>query len=400
MRIAWLTPYFPAPEDTGGRIRIASLARGFSAPEDERHLYSRRAPDDLANGAGRPGAAVAPWTSIQTWTDGPAPRLVWPSLLPGFARRFPPGLTQALARDHARRPFDAVVVEHCLTGHPLPPLPGAVVVLNEHNVESSYYLRAITAERGRKLATNLRDYVQWRTLERRVWRSVDEISVVSEEDAAHVRRFRPDTTVVTPNGIAIDRYRYIPPSRRAGSAVLFVGLMSYVPNIEAARFLAREVMPRLRRRVPDATLTLAGRDPTAEVRGLASAHVRVTGTVPDIAALFDDHAAFAMPLSFGAGSSLKALEPLATGVPLVASTFAVRGYRLRHGEECLLADGPSDMAEALAGVLTRARDLDPMAQRARRFAEGYAWSSISARFADFVRGAAARRCARERSPGG
>ena len=40
---------------------------------------------------------------------------------------------------------------------------------------------------------------------------------------------------------------------------------------------------------------------------------RNVGTVPNIAALFDEHCAFANPMALGAGSSLKVLEPLAAG---------------------------------------------------------------------------------------
>ena len=42
----------------------------------------------------------------------------------------------------ARAPFDAVVVEHCYAMSALPPLRRAVVVLDEHNIQSDYYRRA------------------------------------------------------------------------------------------------------------------------------------------------------------------------------------------------------------------------------------------------------------------
>jgi glycosyltransferase involved in cell wall biosynthesis len=188
-----------------------------------------------------------------------------------------------------------------------------------------------------------------------------------------------------PNGIALGRYRFIPPSERRGNAILFVGLLSYKPNEEAATVLAKRVLPLVRRRIPDASLTLAGRDPLKTVRELASDHVRVTGTIPDVAPLFDEHAAFAVPLSFGGGSSLKVLEALATGLPLVGSPFAVRGYDLEPEREYLSGRNPAELADQLCRVLSKRADFDELAARGRRVAEGYDWAAIGQRFADVVR---------------
>lgn len=160
-------------------------------------------------------------------------------------------------------------------------------------------------------------------------------------------------------------------------------MMDYPPNIQAARTLALEVLPLVQKRVPEATLTLCGRSAKGEVRALASSSVSVTGTVPEVFSLFDRHAAYAMPLQQGAGSSLKVLEPLAAGLPLVASPFGVRGYDLDEG--CYLkADEPADFARALVQVLTERRELDAMAKRGHEAAQRYSWAGLGAKLADIV----------------
>ena len=377
MRIAWVCPYLPAPENSGGRIRIANMARAFG--DDELHLYLRLASDDPDAGV---CTGLSPWRSIH---GGRAKFPLLPELVvPALPLSFPSWIKRLLAKHDREDPFDAVILEHCYSAHALPEFRRAALILCEHNVESEYWLREMRSMPKRALKNGF-SYLRWRRFEAAVWQKADAIAVVSEVDRVRVQEVRPDTGIVIPNGISIENYRFIPPSQRKGRAILFVGLLSYLPNIEAAQTLAEGVLPLVQRHFPDATLTLAGRDPHKKVRALASPSVHVTGTVPNIAALFDQHAAFANPIAFGAGSSLKALEPLAAGLPTVGSPFAVRGFGLQPGTHYIQANTPDQLADALCRVLARPAELDPMATSARKIAERYAWSGIRADFAALVR---------------
>src|SRR3954471_20531322 len=135
MRIAWLTPYLPLEENTGGRIRISRLASGFEA-EDELVLYSRIARHDAESSATDVTRAAPPWKVIRTEPSNPPSSSL--SRRPSPARAMPTRLSQALAEDNARAPFDAVVVEHCYAIEALPPLRNASVIVDEHNIESDY----------------------------------------------------------------------------------------------------------------------------------------------------------------------------------------------------------------------------------------------------------------------
>lgn len=384
MRIAWLTPYLPLEENTGGRIRIARLANGFE-PEDELVLYSRIAVHDSP----LDDAAVpsGPWSLIRTAPSNPPSSSL--SSRPSPARAMPQRLSQRMAEDDARAPFDAVVVEHCYAIEALPRLAHAAVVVDEHNIESDYY-RRLLANNPLKWF----EYSTWRRYERSVWQRADEVVTVSSRDAEVVRAAEPGKGVVATNGTRIEAFRYIPPSARSGSAILYVGMLDYPPNRAAALTLAREILPKLRERVPDATLTLVGRNAGAEIRALASDYVRVTGTVPEVFQFFDRHAAYAMPLFHGAGSSLKVLEPFAAGLPLVASEFGVRGYGL-DGSEYVRADDVAGFVSGLTRALTHRAELDAMAERAKAVAARHAWSAIGRQFADIVRHAVQARRARK-----
>src|SRR5207247_10706368 len=75
---------------------------------------------------------------------------------------------------------------------------------------------------------------------------------------------------VVPNGVDLAAFAYVedgrPPAR-----LVFAGNLGYFPNVDAAAFLARDVLPRVRAAVPGAELRLVGARPARRVRALARA---------------------------------------------------------------------------------------------------------------------------------
>ena len=111
--------------------------------------------------------------------------------------------------------------------------------------------------------------------------------------------------------------------------LVFVGIMEYYPNVEAAIWFTRRIWPRIRERFPDWQLTLVGAKPTAAVLELRNEpKVEVTGTVPDVRPYYQDAVASIVPLHTGGGTRLKILEAMASGVPVLwAKVSALKGWR-------------------------------------------------------------------------
>ena len=379
MQIALVTPYFPSPPNTGGRIRIARFASAL-ARQGAVQLFAAVAPEDMTEELHRVGQAIEPYARVVTHpvreadegSDGPA-----------LARRFPPTLGKALAAAHDARPFDVVVVAHSYAGPGVEGLRGTTIVLDEHEVVSEVVQRRLSSRRA-GVVRGMLALRRWRQYEQAMWKSVDAITVARAEDAARIHTLRPDAGVVIPNGVDANRYAYVPPSKRGGNTVLFVGDMADQANAEAAGVLAHEVLPRLRELVADASLTIAGRDPSREVRALESDDVRVTGTMTSLAPLYRDHAVFAIPPVPGKTMSLKILEPMSCGMPLVAPPSTLRDLGLEEGVEYLGARSRNELARQLAKVMLDRTSFDAMALAAKRVAERHDWETMGDRFARTV----------------
>jgi len=367
-KIALFTPYLPAPAFTGGRIRISELALGLQQL-GEVHLFAQAGFSESAQAKAAP--ELAQFSSVQI-----ARRLVptWPwSKLPKRVLRGSP--TQQRAALRAAGPFDLAVVEHSHAARWALTLD-APLLLDEHNIESRYLAAKLEAlKQGRGLA-EVQKLEVW---ERHLWREAEGVVAVTQSDAEHIATFRGSAPEVIPNGVNLGKIRFIPASERLGSGILFVGLMDHAPNVAAAKMLAENVMPAVWRVCPEAQLTLCGANPTREVLRLGSARVAVTGRVASVAPFLEQARVCAMPLSQGAGSSLKILEALASGLPLVASEVAVRGFALKPGTDYLPAIDAETTAAHIVTLLNAAGD-DARARSGRQFAEAFDWAGLAQRF--------------------
>lgn len=382
MRIAWVCPYVPAPDNTGGRIRIRRLADALSSHDIE--LFCRVTPDD-PDPSSLDSRLDGPWSRVFAQRE---PGIVrgWPA--PRLARAFPAEVRLALEAADRVCPFDVVVAEHCYSTFELPVLRHAPLVLDEHKVESDAWLDALRTDR--KPGT-LIEMVRWRAFERSSWRRADLVIARIPRDAERIGAVRGAACPAIPNGISMDRYRYIPPSQRAGNRILFLASQSSPDNVRAAEVLARKVLPIVRSHVPEASLTLAGRGPHVRVRALAGKHVLVTGTLAEVQSELESHAVCANALvSSGACNSIKTLEAIASGIPLVSTPSGCAGYELLHEEHCLLGNTPKQLADGIVAVLTARERFDPMASRAHGIAVRHGWPTYAARFADIIEATAER----------
>lgn len=133
---------------------------------------------------------------------------------------------------------------------------------------------------------------------------------------------------------------------------MMVGNLSYYPNVDAAKFLCREVLPLLTRARADLRLALVGRKPGQDLRALAMLPgVTVHAEPADLAPHYAAARLALAPLRAGAGSRIKILEAFSYGLPVVSTTIGAAGLEVEPGRHLLLADGAEDFAVAMLRLL-------------------------------------------------
>lgn len=241
----------------------------------------------------------------------------------------------------------------------------------------------------------LRKRQQYRDVNRRIHERADVNVYASDLDCDVYRREFPNARALAiPNGV--DTAFFHPASGhvvdRAPPRIGFEGNMAYPPNVDAAVFLCREILPRVAALVPGVGVDVIGRDPTDEVLALAGPSVRVTGTLADVREALWGCAVFACPMRLGAGIKNKVLQAWALGLPVVASSAAMGGLMAREGENVLVRDDAEAIARAIAEVLRDSRMARRLGDGGRATAlEHYDWAKLAARFeALFTRASSGR----------
>lgn len=199
----------------------------------------------------------------------------------------------------------------------------------------------------------LEEAARMERLEALVARAADVVVAVSDSDAAFIQGVAGITlrTVTIPT-IHVAEPHVAQFEDRAG--LLFVGGFEHRPNVDAALFLALEILPVIERSIGTVTLTLAGSKPPPEVRQLARHGVVVTGWVADLKPHYARSRVVVAPLRFGAGVKGKIGEALSLGVPTVTTTIGIEGMALRPGVDIVVADDAQGLADAVASVYSDA----------------------------------------------
>jgi len=192
-------------------------------------------------------------------------------------------------------------------------------------------------------------------------------------------------SLVVRNGV--DLVYYTPrPQHAEPLHIAFTGVMDYYPNVDGCVWFVREVLPLVRRRLPDARFTIIGSRPTAEVRALSEVPgVTVTGFVDDVRDWLAKASVSVAPLRIARGIQNKVLEALAMGLPTVGTTPATQGVEGAAGRDFLVADDAAPFADAVIGLLTDPEQARALGRRGREFVERtYDWERCLAPLDDFV----------------
>ncbi|WP_230411720.1 TIGR03087 family PEP-CTERM/XrtA system glycosyltransferase [Denitromonas iodatirespirans] len=262
-------------------------------------------------------------------------------------------------------------------------LPLARTVIDFCDVDSAKWTQYAASRRGPMAWLYRREGRLLSNFERRWAGRADVSSFVTRAEADLFLADAPhlaDRVLAIENGV--DAEVFSPanggerPFGRGGPHIVFTGAMDYWPNIDAATWFAREVMPRVWTTLPEACFTIVGMNPTPGVRALAvPERIVVTGTVPDVRPYVHHADVVVAPLRVARGIQNKVLEAMSMGRPVVASAAAATGLRGVTGVTHEEAETPEDYLAAIR------RCLDPERGRAMGLAarqavlDQYAWDA-------------------------
>ena len=370
MRTLVIAGDYPWPTDTGARLRLAMILRGLArcGPTELFSVVSKfrtdfGAPDDTMGLArvGRMGF------DNRIPSGRPLLRtLCQPSMPLGMPWRDRPGVREAVERFATGR-YDLVWFYGLRPWVLAGALSLAPTVIDLIDLEDQKIVVRLSvprpaptgpAARIRRFGGDLlsREEVRrWQRLQARAGKRAATTVVCSMLDARRASDGGVTRVSVVPNGYGATSE---PVGRNAvGSppVVLFQGLLTYPANVDASRWLARDIGPALRIRVPDAQIRLVG-EHHRDLEGLDDPPaVTLAGRVADMDEELRRADVVVVPLRYGSGTRLKVLEAFAHRIPVVATALGAEGLGVEDGVHLLLAETAEGLAEACSRLLTDLR---------------------------------------------
>ena len=197
-------------------------------------------------------------------------------------------------------------------------------------------------------------------------------SVIAEADRDAIGK----QVMLVPNGV--DTGYFSPANSGAEKLydIVFCGNMAYAPNVDAACWLVKEIMPLVWEQCPyGRKVLIAGADPKPAVRALAGPRVTVSGRLDDIRTAYASARIFVAPMRIGSGMQNKLLEAMAMKLPCITTTIAATPLGATAWEHLLVGDTAEQIADLIVKLGTEELH-DAIADGGHRFVqEHYSWAA-------------------------
>ena len=399
MHILFLTQILPYPPDAGPKVKTWNVLRYLLQRGHYVTLVSFVRPDEVKHIPTLIDACDKVFTvPIQRSRIADAVYLVRsyftgrPFLIERDDLRPMQKLINKLVRDNA---FDYIhadqltMVQFALRGASAAQGEKPKVIFDAHNAvwtivermqeSAPWFLKPILAIEAKRI----------KRYEGKLLRMVDHVLTVTGidqkflEEALHFSNDHSGNRVspVTVIPIAVDTKNLQPVVRKTNlKNIVTLGTLHYPPNADGIRWFSNEVFPIIRRRLPDAKLTIIGKNPPPDFLDLVARNphsIKVTGYVPDLVPYLEKSTLMVVPVRAGGGMRVRILEAFAYGMPVVTTTVGLEGIQAQIGEDVIVADTPDSFSNAVCKLLENKNLQDHLSVNARRLAEtSYDWHVV------------------------
>jgi polysaccharide biosynthesis protein PslH len=250
-------------------------------------------------------------------------------------------------------------------------VPGAKRVLDTHNALWLLYKRMWeTMSAGPKKWVFGRDWRLLKRYEGEILHKFDAVLAVSNEDKAALDEAAGRDVGIITIPITVDTENMKVVARKPGAYhILSIGTMYWPPNVDGVMWFLDKIFPAVRVCRPEVVFDVVGARPPKELvdRSRSDNGVNVTGYVDDPETFLENAGVMVVPLRAGGGMRVKILNALAQGMPVVSTSIGAEGIPVENGRHLIIADEPTEFAEAVLHLLEDRSLADKLGKQGRQF---------------------------------
>ena len=252
------------------------------------------------------------------------------------------------------------------------------IVLDTHNID---YLRFLSETESKNIVERYLGRllsIKLKRMELKALQKFDHILVCSQlEKDYYSKHIDSNKITVIPNGA--DYKTFNASKRPMDNTILFMGLLSYQPNIEGLKYYIEQIHPKVLSKIPNAQLMILGKDAPEWLKNAAinDPTIKLVGFVKDVREYLKKAKVCICPILSGSGTRLKILEYMAMGKPVVSTSIGAEGIMVKNKHNILLADNSNLFSENIVTVLLDKKLSEKLGRNARRvIKKNYMWDTI------------------------
>ncbi len=376
MRILQLCHKTPFPPTDGGSIAMNQLTQGLLNKGLEVKVIAV-APYGSESIAKRIPQSYINKTQIETF---PIDTRVKP--LPAFlnlftresyniSRFYSRPLVKRLAELLQEEKFDIIQLEGLFLTPYIPVIrqhTGSPLLFRSHNIEHFIWERLARSAKNplKKLYMKLLAK-RLKTYEMKTVHQVDGLVAISPLDMHFFKKNGfAQHGITIPVGIDT-KDEGVPATNVHENTVFHIGAMDWRPNQDGITWFLETVWPLVVEANPGLRFVLAGKNIPESFYQYAGPNVEIAGEVPDARDFMLSHELMVVPLLSGGGMRVKIIEGMAAAKPVISTSIGAEGIGCTHGENILLADTPTEMAEAILHCFDNKPKMQEMGRQAKAF---------------------------------
>ncbi len=203
-------------------------------------------------------------------------------------------------------------------------------------------------------------------------------TIISYPDRKLINHPKKEEITVIPNGVDFDFFKPQLEVKKDFD-IVFVGNMNYMPNVDGAIHIVKDILPKLKEKFPNIKILLSGANPHKKVLALQDKkHVFVSGWVDDIRESYARSKIFLAPMRIGTGLQNKLLEAMAMGIPCITSPLANDALHAKPNQEILIGENSDDYAAHVFSLLNNELIYKSISENGRNFVlNNYDWEKTT-----------------------
>ncbi len=385
MKILMLTPYLPYPLLSGGQIRTYNLLKKMA----KNHEITLFALIKNENEKQHISELEKYCTKVKVFKRSSKPftlRNIVKTIFSSFPflviRNHVSSVIAAVKEELDTQSYDLI---HAETFYMMPHIPETKipVMLVEQTIEYLGYESFANNQAWLWLRPLLNlDIKKIKFWEKYYWQTCDSLVTMSEEDKNYIASKINDANKISvvANGVDSSWFAQQQFPKKTTPTLLSVGTFKWLPNVEAVKFLVKKVWPLIKKKNSGINLWIVGNAPTNEILAYAKQdkQILVSGKISDIREAFNGAHILLAPVFSGKGTRYKILEAMVAGTPIIATSTAVEGLKVTHGQEILIANEAEEMAKLALDLLNNQALQKKLSSNGRQFViTNYDWDLIA-----------------------